>query len=246
VRLHRLTKLKIQEDPELVEVALLRFDNLTLKTLRSTAGRLIATQFFNFSHEFSRTHTKGFQFVKIDVNFPPNAGQDVATSCAAGRKKLCSSVFFSRRMRDKLWLNQKLRSPHPVAKKIMTEKKYTWNKIADHLNELAFAANHIAVAELKGKKICIGQYQGMTFAFAYTCPHAGGFLADGYIDALGNVVCPLHQYKYSMQNGRNVSGEGYYLKHWPVELREDGVFVGMPARAGSDGEETGNSWNIFR
>jgi 3-phenylpropionate/trans-cinnamate dioxygenase ferredoxin subunit len=30
-----------------------------------------------------------------------------------------------------------------------------------------------------------------------------------------------------MKNGRNVSGEGYYLKHWPVELRGDGVFVGL-------------------
>jgi 3-phenylpropionate/trans-cinnamate dioxygenase ferredoxin subunit len=30
-----------------------------------------------------------------------------------------------------------------------------------------------------------------------------------------------------MKNGTNVSGEGYYLKHWPVEIREGGVFVGM-------------------
>ena len=41
-----------------------------------------------------------------------------------------------------------------------------------------------------------------------------------------------------MENGRNISGEGYYLKHWPVELRENGVFVGM--------EESGGLWNIFR
>ena len=52
-------------------------------------------------------------------------------------------------------------------------------------------------------------------------------LADGYIDALGNIVCPLHRYKYNMENGRNVSGEGYYLKHWLVECREDGVYVGL-------------------
>jgi 3-phenylpropionate/trans-cinnamate dioxygenase ferredoxin subunit len=30
-----------------------------------------------------------------------------------------------------------------------------------------------------------------------------------------------------MKNGRNVSGEGYYLKHWPVVVQEDGVFVGL-------------------
>ncbi len=118
------------------------------------------------------------------------------------------------------------------------ERKYTWHKIADHINELDFAANNIAVLELNGKKICVGKHQEAAFAFAYKCPHAGGIMADGYIDALGNVVCPLHRYKYNMENGRNVSGEGYYLKHWPVELREEGVFVGM--------EESSGLWNIFR
>jgi nitrite reductase/ring-hydroxylating ferredoxin subunit len=108
----------------------------------------------------------------------------------------------------------------------MTEKKYKWFKIADDLNELDFAGNNIAIADMDGKKICVGKYQHAVFAFAYKCPHAGGLLADGYIDALGHVVCPLHRYKYDMKNGRNVSGEGYYLKHWPVEVRVDGVFVG--------------------
>ena len=106
----------------------------------------------------------------------------------------------------------------------------TWHKIADHINEFDFAANNIAVAEIKGKKICIGRFKEQTFAFAYQCPHAGGMVAEGYIDALGNIVCPVHRYKYDMKNGRNVSGEGYYLKNWPVEIRNDGVYIGMEER----------------
>lgn len=108
----------------------------------------------------------------------------------------------------------------------MPDKKYTWYKIADHPNELPFGENNIAVAELDGKKICVGRKAETLYAFAYKCPHAGGCMADGWIDPLGNVVCPLHRYKFSMANGRNVSGEGYYLKHWPVEIRDDGVYVG--------------------
>jgi len=114
----------------------------------------------------------------------------------------------------------------------MSEKIFTWNKIADHINELDFAGNNIATVEVKGKKICIGKYSDAFFAFTYKCPHAGGILADGHIDALGNIVCPLHRYKYCLQNGRNVSGEGYYLIHWPVEIREDGVYVGMDKPGG--------------
>jgi nitrite reductase/ring-hydroxylating ferredoxin subunit len=103
----------------------------------------------------------------------------------------------------------------------------SWLKIAEHPNELEFAENNIAVTSVNGKKICIGKFNNRFFAFAYKCPHAGGLLADGHIDAMGNVVCPLHRYKYDMENGRNTSGEGYYLKHWEVEQREDGLFVNM-------------------
>ena len=108
----------------------------------------------------------------------------------------------------------------------------TWHKIAEHVNELNFHENNICVIEVNNKKMCLAKYQEALFVFAYTCPHAGGLLADGYIDALGNVVCPVHRYKYSIKNGRNVSGEGYYLKHWPVEVREDGIFVGMVLGSG--------------
>jgi nitrite reductase/ring-hydroxylating ferredoxin subunit len=107
-----------------------------------------------------------------------------------------------------------------------------WHKIADYLNDLDFSNNNIAVAEMNGKKVCIAKFKDEVFAFAYKCPHAGGILADGYIDALGNIVCPVHRYKYDMKNGRNISGEGYYLKHWAVEIREDGVFVGEESDSG--------------
>lgn len=120
----------------------------------------------------------------------------------------------------------------------MSDKKYTWHKIADYLHELNFSGNKIAVVEVKGKKICIGLHNDTPFAFAYKCPHAGAILADGHIDPLGNIVCPLHRYKYSIANGRNTSGEGYYMKHWPVEEREEGVYLGM--------EEGGGLFNLFK
>lgn len=120
----------------------------------------------------------------------------------------------------------------------MSGKAYDWVQIAEGPAELDFGDNGIAVVEVKDKKICIGRQGDRYFGFAYKCPHAGGVLADGYIDALGNVVCPLHRYKFSMENGRNTSGEGYYLKNWPVECRPDGLWIGL--------EPGGSFWNIFR
>ncbi len=109
----------------------------------------------------------------------------------------------------------------------MTGSIHDWQKIAATAVDLPFAANDIAVVEVNGKNICIGRHKNNLYAFAYLCPHASGIMADGYIDAVGNVVCPLHRYKFSMQNGRNVTGEGYYLKHWPVDCRADGIYVGL-------------------
>jgi 3-phenylpropionate/trans-cinnamate dioxygenase ferredoxin subunit len=30
-----------------------------------------------------------------------------------------------------------------------------------------------------------------------------------------------------MQNGRNITGEGYYLKTYAIEQREEGIFIGI-------------------
>ena len=109
----------------------------------------------------------------------------------------------------------------------MNNEKYNWIKVAQSVAEIPFAANELAEVNAGGKIICIGRFEGSLFAFTRTCPHASGEFVYGTIDTSGNVVCPLHRYKFCMKNGRNTSGEGYYLKHWPVEIREEGVFVAL-------------------
>lgn len=111
----------------------------------------------------------------------------------------------------------------------MSDKKLEWHLIAESPAEIMLAENGIGVTEIKGKKICITRHNEQWFAFAYKCPHASGIMADGYVDAIGNIVCPVHRYKFNLHNGRNTTGEGYYLKTYPVECRENGVFIGMQA-----------------
>lgn len=106
-------------------------------------------------------------------------------------------------------------------------KKLKWYKIAEDPSALQFPENNIAIAECGGKTLCIGKFNDKLFGFAYKCPHASGIMANGFIDALGNVVCPLHRYKFSMENGRNTSGQGYHMKTYPVEIRPEGVFAGI-------------------
>jgi nitrite reductase/ring-hydroxylating ferredoxin subunit len=109
----------------------------------------------------------------------------------------------------------------------MTEKEYSWHKVAESLEELLLNERLLTEIDIAGKKICFSLHKGRLYACAALCPHAGGKMVNGYTDALGNIVCPAHRYKFSLQNGRNTSGEGYFLKTYPVEIRTSGVFVGF-------------------
>ncbi|MBK6378928.1 MAG: Rieske 2Fe-2S domain-containing protein [Chitinophagaceae bacterium] len=101
----------------------------------------------------------------------------------------------------------------------------TWYKIAASISEISFNANGLAEIDINGKTVCIAKNNDQIFACTQKCPHAGALLSTGHIDALGNLVCPLHKYKFSLKNGRNISGEGYYLKTFAIEEREGGVFI---------------------
>ena len=109
----------------------------------------------------------------------------------------------------------------------MREKKYQWCKIAENKNELTFPENSLLIVEVSSKKITLAKYKDEFFACAYMCPHASGILAEGDIDAVGNIVCPIHRYKFNLSNGRNISGEGFYLKTYPVKISDAGVFIGI-------------------
>ena len=102
-----------------------------------------------------------------------------------------------------------------------------WIHIADSLTGLSFSEQNLTEIDIKGKKICIALHQNQLYACAAKCPHASGHLVDGFIDAAGNIVCPLHRYKFKLSNGFNTSGEGYYLKTYPIKITEEGIFVGI-------------------
>ena len=104
---------------------------------------------------------------------------------------------------------------------------YSWYKIANSVGELNLSKEGLTKVEVDGKQICVAYYKNNLFSFLEKCPHAGGNLSCGYIDRVGNIVCPLHGYKFNLQNGRNVTGEGYILKTFPVQIRSNAVFIGI-------------------
>lgn len=98
-------------------------------------------------------------------------------------------------------------------------------QIAAHSGELVFSENGICSVQIGDSRFCLARMNEAIVAFQGKCPHAGADLSGGFIDKTDNVVCPLHHYRFSVATGRNVSGEGYFLKRYPVRVSEEGVFI---------------------
>jgi len=106
-------------------------------------------------------------------------------------------------------------------------KKYKWHKVASAAADIQWTRGNVAEVEVDGKKICIGRFQDVFYGFSYLCPHAGAPMTDGYVDGACRVVCPVHSLKFSLKDGRDANGDGYRLKTYPVEVRDDGVYLGL-------------------
>ena len=102
-----------------------------------------------------------------------------------------------------------------------------WHKIAESFLEIERVKGNPWQVRVAGRDMCIVVHNGEGYGCSAKCPHAGGIMANGHINGLGQIVCPLHQYRFDLRNGRNVSGEGYFLKTYPVKETDDGVFVGL-------------------
>ncbi len=80
------------------------------------------------------------------------------------------------------------------------------------------------------QRYCIAFHEGKYFATQPNCPHANAALGDGWCDKEGNLVCPVHRIRFNLQTGKNTSGEGYFIKTYPTEVREDGLYIALPKR----------------
>jgi nitrite reductase (NADH) small subunit len=65
--------------------------------------------------------------------------------------------------------------------------------------------------------------EGAVFATQAACPHLGGPLADGLVDARG-VVCPLHDRMFSFATGAGLGNE-CTVTVFPARIAADGMVM---------------------
>ena len=69
-----------------------------------------------------------------------------------------------------------------------------WKLITELPLNLEWPSNNLLELEIEGQKFTLGKWQDGYYAVASKCPHASGRMAQGYINPLGQVVCPLNRY----------------------------------------------------
>ena len=120
-----------------------------------------------------------------------------------------------------------IKIPSPKTNYTIRMFRINWHKI-ENISFTSLAENKLIEISVFEKKIGLLKRNNMVHAFTAACPHAGASLCNGWLDAFGRIVCPEHKYRFDPTNGRNTSGEGYKLFTYPVEIRDDEIYVGLP------------------
>lgn len=109
---------------------------------------------------------------------------------------------------------------------------YHWIKIFETKEEFEnyILPNTFVVFNLRSEKICVTRTNKGFYAVQDRCPHNGASLSKGFCSLKNEIICPLHRYSYDLESGKATSGGAYALKTYPIETRDNGVFVGIKAK----------------
>jgi nitrite reductase/ring-hydroxylating ferredoxin subunit len=63
------------------------------------------------------------------------------------------------------------------------------------------------------------------FGFELFCPHRGASLVNAYPNNSGDLICPLHEYRFDLKSGQVKSGSCSDLKVYSCQLTENGLII---------------------
>ncbi len=106
----------------------------------------------------------------------------------------------------------------------MGEQNSVWLKVLD-LDELP--EGRVKPVTCKHRTLCLTHFEGEFAALDNKCPHQGGPLGEGSIEG-GLLRCPWHGWDFHPLTGEPPGGFDDGVETFPIEVREDGVYVAFP------------------
>lgn len=106
----------------------------------------------------------------------------------------------------------------------MFGRKIKWSQLFENVEELEshFAGKSTVVYQSVFGQILLVKNESGYHAFENKCPHQNKPLNDCWIED-DQIVCPFHQYHYSIENGR---GHGMYIDKYELKIEGGKVKVG--------------------
>ncbi|MGL6236383.1 MAG: thiamine pyrophosphate-dependent enzyme [Segniliparus sp.] len=107
------------------------------------------------------------------------------------------------------------------------EDATVWHKVAarDELED-----GQVVSCPAGQKTVALTKLRGAYGAVDNRCPHQGGPLGQGTLEN-DKIRCPWHGFDFDPFTGEAAGGPDFDVRVYPVEEREDGVYVGTPAPA---------------
>jgi NAD(P)H-dependent nitrite reductase small subunit len=90
--------------------------------------------------------------------------------------------------------------------------------------EADLAADRGLVVEIEGRPIALFRDGDAVRGLDARCPHAAGPLGRGWVEH-GAVVCPLHHWRFRLDDGRCTSVEGVSVRVYRCLIREGDVWI---------------------
>ena len=106
-------------------------------------------------------------------------------------------------------------------------QRINWLKVLG-LNELE--EGRVKPVTCLHQTLCLTRFEGEYAALDNRCPHQGGPLGEGSIEN-GLLRCPWHGWDFHPLTGLPPGGYDDGVKVYPVEEREDGIYVGFEVEA---------------
>ena len=91
----------------------------------------------------------------------------------------------------------------------------------------AFSEKDIRVIRIGEKKVCLAKHGQAFFAFQHLCPHQMHPLKEANITAFGEVVCPLHEYRFNLKTGEEASARCQAMQTHQLQITTDGVYLSI-------------------
>jgi nitrite reductase (NADH) small subunit/3-phenylpropionate/trans-cinnamate dioxygenase ferredoxin subunit len=89
--------------------------------------------------------------------------------------------------------------------------------------------------KLPDRNVAVFRKEGTVHVFDDRCPHAGASLSGGTIDD-DCVVCPWHQWSFSLEDGTVVGGGRARIRIYPVRIEGDEVQADIEIQQNQPGD----------